>query len=88
MREEIDSFEDLPEELRPPSIRHQLMRGVGIALVFVGCLLLASAAIWLPLAGTDVGFALPGRTEHVSLAIAGSVSLIHGVIAVIAVEFA
>lgn len=77
---DADALDDLPDELRPPSVRNRTMRFVGVALVLVGALLLAGTGVWWTLSG------LVAESHHVSLAVIGSGALLHGVIAVVTVD--
>lgn len=81
---DADALDDLPDELRPPSVRTQAMRFVGVTLVLVGALMLAGAGVWWTLAhGTP---AIAEHGHHLSLAVVGGGSLLHGLIAVVTVE--
>ena len=81
-----DPSEPLPEELRPPSTRRWAMRNVGLLLVAVGAALLVGAGLWWTL--PHAGLALPSAEgeHHLSLAVIGGVSLVHGLAAVVLVD--
>ena len=80
-----EPFDELPETLRPSTVRAQTMQTVGVWMTLGGCFLLAVAVAWWLGSVHDVA-SVGGREYHLSSAVVGGVLLLHGLVAVVVTD--